>query len=246
MITRMPLANAPSPTPPAPAPCPHHLPPAGDHERNLSPAVVRHSMREPGYRLSNVPLGAPLCPDTAATALPHPEKAAAGQKGESRKGYGYAGEDAYFYASSGCGAVVWAPVLNGVVCGGGPGDVRVGGCGEQVSFPLPATPCPGAAAHTAVSAGAAAAAAPALLTAAATASPRWAWPTASTCGRTRASTRGPSGQCTCAACAVCVWCVCVVCATLVVRGDHHRTHATHSHTRALPALRFPAAPAAGG
>lgn len=71
----------------------------GDHERNLAPAVVRpssHSMKEPSYNL----LGAPLHPEVAAVALPHPEKASAGQKGLNRKGYGYGGEDAYFYCSN--------------------------------------------------------------------------------------------------------------------------------------------------
>lgn len=71
----------------------------GDHERNLAPAVVRtslHSMREPNYNL----LGAPLHVEVSAMSLPHPEKAAVGQKGSNRKGFGYAGEDAYFYATN--------------------------------------------------------------------------------------------------------------------------------------------------
>ncbi|EFN56907.1 hypothetical protein CHLNCDRAFT_144584 [Chlorella variabilis] len=33
-------------------------------------------------------------------AIPHPEKAAEGHKGLNRKGYGYGGEDAYFYCSN--------------------------------------------------------------------------------------------------------------------------------------------------
>ncbi|KAL4854234.1 putative protein phosphatase 2C 55 [Chlorella vulgaris] len=76
----------------------------GDHERNLAPCasgvvgppVVAHSMMEPNYRL----LGAPLHVEAAATALPHPEKAAAGLKGVNRKGGGYGGEDAYFYCTN--------------------------------------------------------------------------------------------------------------------------------------------------
>jgi hypothetical protein len=71
---------------------------AGDHERNLAPAVVRHSMREPGYNLPH--LRAPLHLDVSAVALPHPEKAAAGQKGLNRKGFGYGGEDSYFYSTN--------------------------------------------------------------------------------------------------------------------------------------------------
>lgn len=33
-------------------------------------------------------------------ALPHPEKAAAGQKGLNKKGFGYGGEDSYFYCNN--------------------------------------------------------------------------------------------------------------------------------------------------
>lgn len=50
-----------------PSTCHLHLPPAGDHERNLSPAVVRpstHSMREPGYQLK----GPPLQPEVGTVA----------------------------------------------------------------------------------------------------------------------------------------------------------------------------------
>ncbi|KAL4419639.1 hypothetical protein ABPG77_008580 [Micractinium sp. CCAP 211/92] len=72
----------------------------GDHERNLAPAVVRpsthHSLKEPSYNL----LGAPLQPEVSAVALPHPEKAAAGKKGLNKKGFGYGGEDAYFYCNN--------------------------------------------------------------------------------------------------------------------------------------------------
>ncbi|PSC69732.1 putative phosphatase 2C 55 isoform A [Micractinium conductrix] len=71
----------------------------GDHERNLAPAVMRsslHSMREPSYNL----LGAPLHPEVSAVALPHPEKAAKGEKGLNRQGFGYGGEDAYFSCSN--------------------------------------------------------------------------------------------------------------------------------------------------
>lgn len=42
----------------------------------------------------------PSPPQAAATALPHPEKAAAGLKGVNRKGGGYGGEDAYFYCTN--------------------------------------------------------------------------------------------------------------------------------------------------
>ena len=88
--------------PPAAHPSTHPptacLPAAGDHERNLAPAVVRHSMRDPGYHLP--PLRSPLHLDVSAVALPHPEKAAAGQKGLNRKGFGYGGEDSYFYSTN--------------------------------------------------------------------------------------------------------------------------------------------------
>ena len=55
-----------------------------------------NSLREPGYALR----GPPLAPEVSAVALPHPEKAAAGQKGLNRRGFGYGGEDAYFHCSN--------------------------------------------------------------------------------------------------------------------------------------------------
>lgn len=53
----------------------------------------------------SAPLPSPAPPvyrsrQVSAVALPHPEKAAAGQKGLNRKGYGYGGEDSYFYCSN--------------------------------------------------------------------------------------------------------------------------------------------------
>lgn len=68
----------------------------GCDERNLAPCdAQRGSLHEPFYDLP-----APLRVAASALAIPHPEKAMAGQRGVNRRGYGHGGEDAYFYCTN--------------------------------------------------------------------------------------------------------------------------------------------------
>jgi protein phosphatase PTC7 len=70
---------------------------AGCEERNLIPIdPMRSSLADPSYR----PLSRPMRIVASGCAIPQAEKAQAGNKGANRKGYGHAGEDAYFYASN--------------------------------------------------------------------------------------------------------------------------------------------------
>lgn len=75
-------------------------------ERNLIVADHHHdthrsSLHDPTHRLTR-----PLSVDASGYSIPHPDKVQAGTKGINKKGMGYGGEDAYFYASNSNG--VWA------------------------------------------------------------------------------------------------------------------------------------------
>eukprot|EP00889_Picochlorum_renovo_P001840 jgi/Picre1/28870/NNA_004266.t1 len=75
-------------------------------ERNLIVAADhrdthRSSLHDPAHRLTQ-----PLLVDASGYSMPHPDKVRAGTKGMNRKGMGYGGEDAYFYASNSNG--IWA------------------------------------------------------------------------------------------------------------------------------------------
>lgn len=70
-------------------------------ERNLIPSLPgdrglgRSSLQDPQHRISH-----PLTVDVSGIALPHPEKVQIGMKGANKKGYGFGGEDAYFFATN--------------------------------------------------------------------------------------------------------------------------------------------------
>ena len=72
----------------------------GAEERNLIPTdprrdVNRSSLHDPIRRITR-----PLRIEASGISLPHPEKVQTGVKGMNRRGSGYGGEDAYFYASN--------------------------------------------------------------------------------------------------------------------------------------------------
>ena len=70
-------------------------------ERNLIPSLPgdkglgRSSLHDPEHRISH-----PLTVDVSGIALPHPEKVQIGMKGANKKGYGFGGEDSYFFATN--------------------------------------------------------------------------------------------------------------------------------------------------
>jgi protein phosphatase PTC7 len=88
----------------------------GSIERELTPVnqsqgvVSSGSLGEPFY----APLDVPLSITIAAIAIPHPEKVADGAKGVNKKGFGHAGEDAYFFASNTETGIVALGVADGV------------------------------------------------------------------------------------------------------------------------------------
>lgn len=57
--------------------------------------VHRSSLHDPTYKLAR-----PLHAVFSGVAIPHPEKVQDGTKGVNRRGYGFGGEDSYFYASN--------------------------------------------------------------------------------------------------------------------------------------------------
>lgn len=74
-------------------------------ERNLIVAddhrdTQRSSLHDPAHRITR-----PLVVDASGFSMPHPDKVQAGVKGCNRKGMGYGGEDAYFYASNNNGTM---------------------------------------------------------------------------------------------------------------------------------------------
>lgn len=69
---------------------------AGDHRD-----IHRSSLHDPADTLTQ-----PLSVDVSGYSMPHPDKVKSGVKGMNRKGMGYGGEDAYFYASNSNGT--WA------------------------------------------------------------------------------------------------------------------------------------------
>jgi hypothetical protein len=68
------------------------VPHTGESQRNLIPADPSHEEEAAEY------LPEPLEVLASAIALPHPEKVQAGTKAVNKRGLGYGGEDAYFYA----------------------------------------------------------------------------------------------------------------------------------------------------
>ncbi|GAB4818699.1 hypothetical protein N2152v2_005745 [Parachlorella kessleri] len=70
-------------------------------ERTLLPVDLASLSSFEARQFVNLnPLFAPIHVASSGVAVPHPEKVAAGLKGLNKKGYGFAGEDSYFYCSN--------------------------------------------------------------------------------------------------------------------------------------------------
>jgi protein phosphatase PTC7 len=90
---------------------------AGVARRALAPAdrclVGGGTLHQHGARAARR-LAVPLAVAVAGFAIPHPEKVAAGAKGANRRGAGWGGEDAYFYADNAETGVAAVGVADGV------------------------------------------------------------------------------------------------------------------------------------